>query len=203
VVKDFHFESMHKKIEPMVFLYAPGNSWRVYVKTTGSGAQKAIAAAQTLWKQYYNDVPFSYNFLDDTYNQVYTSEQHTGSLFTLFAGVAIFISCLGLFALATYTAQLKVKEIGIRKVLGASISGITAMLSKDFLLLVILSILIATPIAWYSMNKWLLDFAYRTTIQWWVFAIAGCGALVIAFVTISFQAVKAALVNPIKSLRSE
>ena len=203
VVKDFHFASMHKKIEPMVFLYSPNNSWRVYIKTTGGGAQKAIAAAQALWKQNYSDVPFSYNFLDDTYNQVYSSEQHTGSLFTLFACVAIFISCLGLFALATYTAQLKVKEIGIRKVLGASISGITTMLSKDFLMLVLLSIIIAVPVAWYAMNKWLLDFAYRTTLQWWVFAAAGCGALIIAFITISFQAIKAALMNPVTSLRGD
>jgi putative ABC transport system permease protein len=202
VTKDFHFASMHKKIEPVVFVFDPKNSWRIYIKTTGKDAQQAIASSQKLWKQYYTDVPFSYTFLDESYNKLYASEQHTGALFNLFAAVAILISCLGLLALATYTAQLKVKEIGIRKVLGASISGITTMLSKDFLLLVILSIVIAAPIAWYTMNKWLLDFAYRTNIQWWVFVSAGLGALIIAFITISFQAIKAALTNPVKSLRS-
>jgi putative ABC transport system permease protein len=122
---------------------------------------------------------------------------------TVFASVAILVSCLGLFGLATYTAQVKLKEIGIRKVLGASVANITAMLSKDFLMLVLISLVISSPIAWFAMNKWLEDYAYRTSIGWWVFVFAGASALLIAFVTISFQAIRAALANPVKSLRSE
>ncbi|MDB5148631.1 MAG: FtsX-like permease family protein, partial [Mucilaginibacter sp.] len=143
------------------------------------------------------------NFLEDTYNDMYKTEQHTATLFNIFAGIAIFISCLGLFGLATYTAQVKNKEIGIRKVLGASVTNITAMLSRDFLILVLIAIVIASPIAWYAMNKWLMDYAYRAELHWWLIAVAGGAAVLIAFVTISFQAIKAALANPVKSLRSE
>jgi putative ABC transport system permease protein len=134
---------------------------------------------------------------------MYKTEQHTATLFNIFACIAIFISCLGLFGLATYTAQVKVKEIGIRKVLGASVINITAMLSKDFLILVIIAIVIASPIAWYAMNKWLMDYVYRTELNWWILAVAGLAAVLIAFITISSQAIKAALSNPVKSLRSE
>jgi putative ABC transport system permease protein len=134
---------------------------------------------------------------------MYKTEQHTSTLFNIFAGIAVFISCLGLFGLATYTAQVKVKEIGIRKVLGASVTNITAMLSRDFLMLVLIAIVISSPIAWYAMNKWLMDYAYRAELHWWLIAVAGGAAVIVAFVTISFQAIKAALANPVKSLRSE
>jgi putative ABC transport system permease protein len=156
-----------------------------------------------VWKKYNAAFPFDYTFLDDDYDRMYKADQRSGTLFSIFAGIAIFISCLGLFGLATYTAQVKVKEIGIRKVLGASVANITSMLSKDFLTLVIISLIIASPIAWYLMNKWLQDYVYRIQIQWWVFALAGIAALLIAFITISYQAIKAALTNPVKSLRSE
>jgi putative ABC transport system permease protein len=202
VVKDFHFASLKQTIEPAIFNYNASN-WLMFVKTTGKDAPAAIKAVGSFWKQYNANFPYEYNFLDDAYNDMYKSEQHAATLFNVFAGIAIFISCLGLFGLATYTAQVKVKEIGIRKVLGASVTNITAMLSKDFLILVVIAIIIASPIAWYAMNKWLQSYAYKTEINWWILALAGSAAILIAFVTISSQAIKAALANPVKSLRSE
>jgi putative ABC transport system permease protein len=203
VVKDFYFASMKQKIQPAIFYYQPIKYGQIYIKTTGKDAPKAIAAVQKEWKQYNGDFPFSYSFLDETFDNLYRSEERTGTLFNVFAGIAIFISCLGLFGLATFTAEVKRKEIGIRKVLGANVSGIVQLISKDFVKLVIISILIATPIAWWAMSKWLEGFAYRINISWWVFALAGVMALLIALITVSFQAVKAAMANPVKSLRSE
>jgi len=203
VMKDFNFTSMHKKIEPAVFIYAPGASWRIYIKTTGQDAHKAVAAAQSVWGQYSHQVPFSYSFLDETFNNMYKTEQQTGSLFNIFAAIAICISCLGLFALATYSAQVKTREIGIRKVLGASVAGIVRLLATEFMLLILVSIFLAIPVAWYVMNRWLQDFAYKIDIGYWVFIIAGGFAALIALATISIQSVKAAIANPVKSLRSE
>ena len=203
VVKDFNSASLKKKIEPFIFFFRPQNNWRMFVKTSGNNSAQAISAVRNQWKKYNAQFPFDYTFLDEEFDQMYKSDQHSGTLFSMFAGIAILISCLGLFGLATYTAQVKIKEIGIRKVLGASVVDITTMLSKDFLVLVVLSLIVASPVAWYLMNKWLQDYAYRIDIQWWEFAIAGIAAVLIAFITISFQAIKAALANPVKSLRSE
>ncbi len=203
VAKDFHLGSMKNKIEPVVFYSSAKDMQAIYIKTTGKEAPKAIAAAEKEWKLYNADVPFTYSFLDDVFNNLYRSEQRTGTLFNVFALMAIIISCLGLFGLATYTAQVRTKEIGVRKVLGASIPSIIKLLSADFIKLVLLAIIIATPISWYLMNKWLQDFAYKTNLSWMVFAFAGIAAIVIALVTISFQAIKAAVTNPIKSLRTE
>lgn len=203
VIKDFHIGSMKNKIEPAVLYYAPENMWALYVKTTGSEAPKAIAAAEKEWKQYNAEFPFSYQFLDDVYNNMYKSETRTGSLFNIFAIIAIIISCLGLFGLATYTAQVRKKEIGVRKVIGASVPSIIRLLASDFIKLVLIAIVIAMPVAWYVMNKWLQDFAYKADIGWVVFVAAGLAAIVIAFVTIGYQAVKAAVANPVKSLRTE
>ncbi|WP_026629799.1 ABC transporter permease [Dyadobacter alkalitolerans] len=203
VVKDFHFASMKQKIEPAVFVYDPGNMSRIYIKTTGNDAQKAIAAAEQVWVKFNADSPFQYAFLDEAFNSLYKSEEQTGLLFNIFASIAILISCLGLFGLATYTAQVRRKEIGVRKVLGSSLAGIVQLLAKDFVKLVFVGIIIATPIAWYAMDKWLKDFAYRMEMPWWVFGFAGLLALVIALLTISFQSIKAALMDPVKSLRSE
>lgn len=202
VLKDFHFASLKQKIEPFVFKYQP-HTWQLLVKTTGKDAPRALKTVEKTWKRYNPNFPFTYTFLDQTYEALYKSDQRTGTLFNVFAGIAILISCLGLFGLAAYTTQVKVKEIGIRKVLGASIANITTMLSRDFLTLIVLAILIASPIAWYAMNKWLQDFVYRATIQWWIFAVAGMAAILIALITISYQSIKAALANPVKSLRSE
>ncbi len=203
VVKDYHYASMKKRIEPSLFWYSPQNMGTMYIKTTGHDAQKAIAAAQGQFKQYNGEYPFNYNFLDDVFNNLYRGEQREGAVFSYFAGVAIFISCLGLLGLAAYTAQVRFREIGVRKVLGASVNNIVGLLAADFIKLVLIAILIATPIAWYTMNNWLNDFAYKVSISWSVFAFAGAIAIVIAFATISFQSIKAALANPVKSLRSE
>lgn len=202
IVKDFHFASLKQKIQPFVFYYQPDNR-RMFVKTTGKNAPDAINAVERIWKQYNPGFPFEYNFMDATYDNMYKSEQRTGALFDIFTVVAVIISCLGLFGLATYSAHVKVKEIGIRKVLGASVTNIIVMLSKDFLALVMLSIVIAMPIAWWSMNKWLEDFAYQVSITWWVFAAAGIGTLLITILTVSVQAIRSALANPVKSLRTE
>lgn len=203
VVKDFHMASMKNKIEPAVFYYAPENMQAIYIKTTGQDAPKAIAATEKEWKQYNADFPFSYMFLDEVFNNMYKSEQRTGTLYNVFAFIAILISCLGLFGLAAYTAQVRKKEIGVRKVLGASVPGIIRLLAGDFIKLVLIAIAIATPISWYVMNKWLQDFSYKTNIGWAVFALAGLCAIAIALATISIQSVKAAIVNPVKSLRTE
>jgi putative ABC transport system permease protein len=203
VVKNFHYASMRKKIEPAVIYYRPEYCYKIYVKTTGADAQKAIAAVQRSWKQYNNDTPFAYTFLDDSFNQLYKTEQRTGSLFNVFSAIAIIISCLGLFGLATYSAQVKTREIGIRKVLGSSVTGIIRLLATEFVLLIVIAIFIATPVAWYAMDKWLQDYAYKTSISVWVFLIAGGGATFIALATISVQSLKGALANPVKSLRSE
>jgi len=203
VIKDFHFESMRDKIKPAV-LYDQTKTWGyIYIRTTGKDLPNTIAAAKTEWNIYNAKYPFSYRFLDDKFKILYESEQRTGLLFNIFAGIAIFISCLGLLGLAAYTAQVRTKEIGVRKVLGASVTGIIELLAKDFIKLVVIAILIATPIAWYVMNEWLRDFAYKIYIGWQVFIISGSLAIMIALLTISFQSIKAAIANPVKSLRSE
>ncbi|GAB2544136.1 ABC transporter permease [Spirosoma aerophilum] len=203
VVKDFHFASMKQKIEPAIFYYEPESLGAIYIKTTGKEAEHAIASAKQSWKQYNADFPFEYFFLDDVFNNLYKSEQQTGLLFTIFSSIAILISCLGLFGLAAYTAQVRTREIGVRKVLGASVSSVIQLLAKDFIQLVIIAILIAVPVAWWAMSLWLEDFAYRIDIEWWMFALAGLLALIIALLTVSFQSIKAALMNPVRSLRSE
>ncbi|HEX3166925.1 MAG TPA: FtsX-like permease family protein, partial [Chitinophagaceae bacterium] len=203
VVKDFHFASMRQKIEPAVFYYTSRDYYKLYVKTTGKDAPKAIAAMSGQWKKYNPDFSFEYNFLDEVYNNLYKSEEKTELLLNIFATIAIFISCLGLLGLATYTAQVRTREIGVRKVLGANVGGIIRLLAMNFLKLVFIAILIAVPIAWWLTDKWLQDFAYRININWTVFAIAGVLAMLIAILTISFQSIRAAIANPVKSLRTE
>jgi putative ABC transport system permease protein len=203
VVKDFHYASMKEKITPAVFWYQPQYFSTIYVKTTTKDAKKALSAAEAQFKQYNGEYPFGYAFLDDIFNSLYQSEQREGTLFNCFAGIAIMISCLGLLGLAAYTAQVRTREIGVRKVLGASVSRIVGLLAQDFIKLVFIAILIAVPIAWFAMHSWLQGFAYRISLSWWVFVVAGAIAVVIAFATISFQSIKAALANPVKSLRSE
>lgn len=203
VVKDFHFKKMSQKIEPMILFYYPGWREKIYVKTTAQDAPKAIAAAGKIWNQYNAGYPFEYSFMDEEFTKMYQTDQTVGKLFDFFAAIAIMISCLGLFGLAAFTAEQRTKEIGIRKVLGASVQNIVVLLSKEFVRLVLLAFVIATPIAWYAMNKWLENFAYAIDVSWWVFAVAGLLALLIAFLTVSWQAIKAAMANPVESLRSE
>jgi putative ABC transport system permease protein len=204
VMKDFHFESLHQKIIPIIFFLSRSGSYNnISIKVDGNNLQAAIGIIQNTWRKYLPETPFEYIFLDQKFEKLYRAEQQQGLIFTIFSCIAIFIACLGLFGLSAFTITQRVKEIGVRKVLGASIPQIVRELSFDFLKLVFIAALIALPIAWYVMNKWLLDFAFRINISLWVFVLAGFIALVIAFVTISFQSIKAALANPVKSLRSE
>jgi putative ABC transport system permease protein len=176
----------------------------MYVRIKPQGdIQKSLADIQGILKKYNPAYPFDYRFVDDQFNQMFMSEMLVSKLSRVFASLAIMISCLGLFGLAAYTAERRTKEIGIRKVLGASVASVTTLLSKDFLQLVILSCILAFPLAYWKMYTWLKDYQYHINIQWWVFAAAGFTAVVIAVATISFQSIKAALANPVKSLRSE
>jgi putative ABC transport system permease protein len=202
VVQDYHHNSLQKPIDPIIF-YPSNNSAFFTLRLTPENMSSKIAALETLHNQYFSGNPFEYFFADDNFQKAYESENQFSKLFAFASLWAIFIACLGLFGLVTFTIESKVKEIGIRKVLGASIAGITGLLAKDFLKLVLIAILIASPIAYYFMNKWLADFAYRIDIQWWMFVVAGFAAVLIAFLTVGFQSVKAALANPVKSLRSE
>jgi putative ABC transport system permease protein len=201
IVKDFHFKSLHDKIGPMVIANSTGEGF--YIRTRPGNNQAAIVVAGKIWKEYFPNSPFVYEFLDDTYNNLYKSEQQSSVLITLFASIAIIISALGLLGLAAFAAEQKVKEIGIRKVLGASVQNIVKMLSIDFVKMVVIASVIAFPIAYWAMNKWLQGFAYRISLSWWIFTGAAAIALLIALVTVSFQSIKAAIANPGDSLRSE
>jgi putative ABC transport system permease protein len=203
VVRDFHFASMKQKIEPAIFYYYPSRNSTLFVKTTGKDLDRAIDATRKMWNEYNAGNPFSYAFLDENFESLYHSEERAGVLVSIFAVIAIFISCLGLLGLAAYTAQVRTREIGVRKVLGSSVYGIIRLLASDFIRLVIVGMILATPVSWYLMKSWLNDFAYRTNLSWTIFLIAGIVALAIALLTISFQSVKAALANPVKSLRTE
>jgi putative ABC transport system permease protein len=202
VVKNFHFESLKRDIG-MVGLFLGKSTGFASFKINAANAPAIIQYAEKKWKTYAPEMPFSYQFLDAAFNNVYRSEQRVAKIAITFSVLAILIACLGLFGLATYMAEQRTKEIGIRKVLGASVGNVVTMLSKDFLKLVTIAFCIATPLAWWAMHNWLQDFAYRIRISWWIFGIAGVLALFIALFTISFQAIKAAMVNPVKSLRTE
>jgi ABC-type antimicrobial peptide transport system permease subunit len=202
VVKDFHFESLYKKVGPLFFYYSPKNN-DLLVKIKAGKEKETLAAVEKFYKQFNSGLPFQFKFLDDDYQALYSSEQRVGLLSRYFAAVAIIISCLGLFGLAAFTAQKRQKEIGIRKIVGASTRNVVAMLSKDFLKLVLVAVLIAFPVSWWAMDKWLQGFAYRVPITVSIFLIAGFATVFITLITISFQSIKAALMNPVKSLRSE
>jgi putative ABC transport system permease protein len=202
VVKDFNFNSLHQTIAPLIIRFAD-NYGSAAVRINTKNINGVISSIENKWKTLAPGKPFNYTFLDADFNNIYTAEQQTGKLFITFAIFAIFIGCLGLFGLVTYAAEQRTKEIGVRKVLGASVGTIVTMLSKDFAKLVLIASLIAFPVAWWAMNKWLQGFAYRTSISWWIFIVAGAAAIFIALITVSFQAIKAAVANPVKSLRSE
>jgi len=207
LMKDFHHNSLHVPIEPLIIrLQKPswGNNWgSIIVRTKAGQSKQAIASMEKTWKQFNPGFPFQYFFTDDEIAKTYKAENTVSKLSRYFAFLAIFISCLGLFGLVTFTAEQRTKEIGIRKVLGASVTGIIQMLSTDFLKLVLLASLIAFPIAWWAMDNWLADYAYKVDIGWWIFPIAGITAMLIALLTVSFQAIKAAFANPVTALRSE
>ncbi len=203
IVRDFHFLSLHEAITPLVIYNSEGWRGNFFVKTQPGQSVQALAAVAAVWKEWLPQRPFEYTFLDEDFDKMYRSEQRASLLFNLFAGITIFISCLGLFGLATFVAVQRTKEIGIRKVLGASVAGITGLLAGDFLKLVLIAIVVACPVAWYCMRQWLADFAYRVDLQWWMFALAGAAAVGISLLTVGVQSVKAALANPVQSLRSE
>jgi putative ABC transport system permease protein len=202
VIKNFNFSSLRDVITPLALKFG-NNNGNISVRINTSDIPNVLAQIKNKWKAIAPSQPFDYSFMDEDFNKLYTTEQRTGQIFITFAVLAILIACLGLFGLVTYAAEQRTKEIGIRKVLGANVSNIVAMITKDFLLLILIASVIAFPVAWWSMNKWLQDFAYRINIGWWVFALAGIIAVLIALFTISFQSIKAALANPVKSLRTE
>ena len=204
VVKDYVYGDMYGKPDPVIFYSDPGDASFLYVRyKTSAKIADALTSTTEIVKKNNPGYPVEYDFVDDQFAAIFKSETLIGNLSKIFAALAIFISCLGLFGLSAFTAEQRTKEIGIRKVLGANITGIIAMLSKDFLRIVFIAILLATPIAFYFMNRWLQEFSYRISIGWWVFVFAGLAAILIALCTVSFQAIKAALINPVKSLRSE
>ena len=204
MIKDFHFNSLHTPIEPLIIRLDESWSWgTILIRIKAGQTREALADLEKICKNINPKFPFTYQFSDLQYAQLYKSEQVVSKLSNYFAFLAIFISCLGLFGLAMFTAEQRNKEIGIRKVLGASSKNIVALLSSNFLKPVFISLVIAFPVAWWATQKWLQEFAYRIHISWWIFLIAGCVAIFIALITVSFQAIKAAIANPVESLRSE
>jgi predicted permease len=201
VVKDFHFESLHEPIKPGYMFLEPGNT--IVASVQSNNQRQTIAAIERLYDKYNPGFPFTFNFLDEAYQKQYDLETRVSALSRYFAGLAIVISCLGLFGLAAFTAQKRRKEIGVRKVIGASVVNITTMLSKDFLRLIFISLAIAFPVSWWLMRNWLQSFAYRIHLTPYIFIIAGIAVILITLVTVSFQSIKAAMANPVKSLRTE
>jgi len=202
VVKNFHFESLRQTVGPLCFRLRRSTGFAIF-KINTTDVKSLVSKVESTWKKMAPGMPFSYRFLDESFDEMYRTEQRTGKLAMAFAVLAIIIACMGLFGLATYAAEQRIKEIGIRKVLGASVNNIVEMLSKDFLKLIVISSIIAIPLAWWGMHSWLQDFAYRIDMPWWVFLLAVVIALFIALGTVSFQAIRAALANPVKSLRTE
>jgi len=202
VVKDFNFNSMHEKVGPLIMQLAD-NRGKMAIRLRPGTAAVMVRQIEARWKTIAHELPFIYTFMDNDFNNLYHAEQQTGQVFITFAIFAILIACLGLFGLVTYAAEQRMKEIGVRKVLGAKVTGIVALLSRDFTRLVLISALIAFPLAWWGMHQWLQSFAYRTALSWWIFVVAGAMALLIALLIVSIQTVRAALANPVKSLRSQ
>ncbi len=202
VVKDFNFESLHSAIKPFV-LFPEFRGRELLIKLNGEHLTQTISFLQTKWKSFVPDRPFEYHFLDEDYDKLYQSEIRLGEVMKILTCIGILLACFGLFGLSSYAMQQRTKEIGVRKVLGANITNISALLAKDFIMLVLVAFVIAAPIAWFAMNKWLRDYTYRINIEWTTFLFAGILAIAIALLTVSFQSIKAAIANPVKSLRTE
>ena len=203
VVKDFHFKSLQENIKPMTLAFGTAKADLLAVKIRPDNIQATLSAIQQKWESFLPDDTFNFYFLDEAFDSQYRAQERFGNLFLAFAFLAILISCLGLLGLAAYSTLQRKREIGIRKVIGSSVFGIVNLISKDFLKLIGIAFLIATPVAWFVMDAWLQDFAYRIEIKWWVFAMAGAATLIIAMLTVSFHAIKAAMADPVKSLRTE
>jgi putative ABC transport system permease protein len=202
VMQDVNFESLRQPIGALCLIKGISPSI-VSIKVRGGNMKNTLAEITALWKNLSPSQPLRYTFLDERFANMYADVQGMGRIFTSFAVLAIIIACLGLFALSAFMAEQRSKEIGIRKVLGASVQSITRLLSLDFVKLVVIAIVIASPIAWWAMNKWLEDFTYKIVIGWWIFALAGFVAIAIALLTVSFQSIKAAIANPIRALKTE
>ncbi len=203
VVKNFNYESLREPVGPVILNFNDKSGNFSAFRIGDANMKDVISQINTVWEKLEPQYPLSYYFMNDAFDNIYRADQTMGKISITASILAILIACIGLFGLIAYASEKRRKEIGIRKVMGASVVGIVQLLSKDFVKLVIVAILIASPIAWYAMHQWLQDFAYRITIEWWMFALAGLIAVVIALLTVSFQAIKAALANPVKSLRSE
>ncbi|MEZ4933175.1 MAG: FtsX-like permease family protein [Saprospiraceae bacterium] len=203
VAKNFNYNSLHHKVEPLFLCWRDWGFSEISVRLDAQNIESAISHLQQEWAGVMGNRPLEFEFLDDHFAHLYRSEQQVSQVVSLLAFLAIFVACLGLFGLATIATEQRIKEIGIRKVLGATTVGLVNLLSKDFLKLVLISLVIACPLAYYFMEQWLMDFAFRIHIQWWVFAVAGVVAAGVAYLTVGFQSVKAALMNPVESLRSE
>jgi putative ABC transport system permease protein len=203
VVNDYHQKSLRYAIEPTLLMPAYSNNSPISVKVNTKDLPTTIAAIKKKFDAFFPGNLFDYYFVDDHFNEQYVNDKLFGKVFAIFSGFAIFIACLGLLGLALFATAQRTKEIGVRKVLGASVSNIVLLLSRDFIKLVLVAFVIASPVAWLIMHNWLQNFAYRINISWWVFALAAITALLIALITVSFQAIKAAIANPVKSLRSE
>ncbi|WP_247233052.1 ABC transporter permease [Telluribacter sp. SYSU D00476] len=203
VVKDFHLSSIHSPIEPTVITYQPQYTWITLVRLDGQNVPQSLAKLEEVYKSLLPGYPFKYQFLDQEYDKMYKSEMQIGQLASWFSGLAIFISCLGLFGLASFTVERRTREIGVRKVLGASVVSVLTLISREFVALVLIALLLAAYPAWYLMNDWLGKFAYHVEISWWVFVLGGLLVVGVALLTVSFQSIKAALMNPVKSLRTE
>jgi putative ABC transport system permease protein len=202
VIKDFNFLPLKENIKPLVVGYEPVAQSFLYVKIAPGKIKDAIAAIEKVWKEYNPDYEFQYSFIDDDFDRVYKSDVRMNRIFSVFALIAIFVSLLGLFGLITYTAETKTKEIGIRKVYGASIRNIVEMLSKEFLILVGIAMLIAFPIAYFWLDRMLQDYAYRIAISWWMFALAAAVTIILTLLTVGLQALRAAMADPIRSISS-
>ncbi len=202
VVKNFHYESLRQTVGPLCMRLG-NNKWSTAFKINTNDVPELVSKVEAKWKKMAPEMPFSYQFLDQSFDQMYRAEQRVGKVALTFAILTILIACLGLFGLVTYMAEQRTKEIGIRKVLGASVPNIVRLLSGEFLVLVIIAVVIASPIAYFAMRQWLTEFAYRIEISWWMFLLAGILAVVISLLTVSFQAIKAALMNPVRALKSE
>lgn len=203
VVEDFNYQHLRNNVEPLFMILNPQNTWNGFVRLQSDDMNRTIRELESIYKQFNPDYPFDYKFMDQQYAALYKSEMRVGDLAKYFSLFAILISCLGLFGLSAFTAEQRTKEIGIRKVLGASVQNLVLLLSKDFTRLVLISIVIALPVSWWLMDQWLSDYAYRIEIRWWMFALSGAVAITIAWATVSWQSIKAALMNPVASLKSE
>ncbi|GAB3539648.1 hypothetical protein GCM10027443_36510 [Pontibacter brevis] len=203
VVKNFHVKSLHTNVEPLILALSPESPGYLMARIKAEDVVSTISFVESKWRAFDTQHPMQYFFMDEHFDAQYHAEEKMLTVFGYFAGLTILIACLGLFGLASFTAEQRTKEIGIRKVLGSSTGSIVMLLSKDFAMLVFIAIVIACPLAWYGMDKWLQDFAYRTDLSWWIFALSGAIAMLIALLTVSMQAMRAAFTDPVKSLRAE